>query len=56
MRYEWDEAKSLANRIKHGIGFDAIAGRDSSSSTTETTRGGHRFHRCEPALSHLHEE
>ena len=26
MRYEWDEDKSLANRIKHGIGFDAIEG------------------------------
>jgi uncharacterized DUF497 family protein len=25
MRYEWDEAKSLANRIKHGIGFDTMA-------------------------------
>ena len=24
MRFEWDEAKSLANRAKHGIGFDAI--------------------------------
>jgi uncharacterized DUF497 family protein len=24
MRYEWDEAKSLANRSKHGIGFDAM--------------------------------
>lgn len=24
MRYEWDEAKSLANGSKHGIGFDAI--------------------------------
>jgi uncharacterized protein len=25
MRYEWNEAKSLANRIKHGIGFDMMA-------------------------------
>jgi uncharacterized DUF497 family protein len=25
MRYEWNEDKSLANRITHGIGFDAIA-------------------------------
>ena len=24
MRFEWDKAKSLANRAKHGIGFDAI--------------------------------
>lgn len=24
MRYQWDEAKSLANRSKHGIGFDVM--------------------------------
>lgn len=24
-RYEWDEAKNLANWVKHGISFDLIA-------------------------------
>ena len=25
MRFEWDEAKSRSNRVKHGIGFEEAA-------------------------------
>lgn len=28
MRYEWDETKNAANRRKHGIGFEEMAGFD----------------------------
>lgn len=25
MEFEWDEAKDAANRVKHGVGFEAVA-------------------------------
>lgn len=25
MRFEWDEAKNLANKLKHGVSFEAAA-------------------------------
>jgi len=30
--YEWDDAKNEANKLKHGIGFEAIEGFDWSSA------------------------
>ena len=32
--YEWDDAKNEANKLKHGIGFEAIEGFDWSSAIT----------------------
>jgi len=32
MEYEWDEAKAVANRHKHGVGFDAIREFDWTSA------------------------
>ena len=31
--YEWDEAKNAANRLKHGVTFEVIAGLDWSAAT-----------------------
>jgi uncharacterized protein len=39
MNFEWDEAKNAANRAKHGIAFESVAGFDWETSVAfERTR------------------
>ena len=43
MEFEWDDAKNRANRAKHGVAFEAVAGFDfDGARVVEDSRSDYR--------------